>query len=145
MLVVPPCFDNQSAQPVWINCPYNSSNGLSPERLTSNTLLLLQAFNFRVTFEGRFRRRLAPGDLHSLTDRFPVLHSFKVFCILYMRKLYTVTRVTVKQGCALNRASHKCLFVRAKPSPERKRVLCQFYAECKTGTTPFFLIFRKPF
>ncbi len=35
MLVVPPYFDNQSAQPVWIECPYYGVNGLLPEYFTT--------------------------------------------------------------------------------------------------------------
>ncbi len=40
---------------------------------------LFQAFDFRVTFKSCNRRRLTPDDLHSLTVRFSLLHSFKVF------------------------------------------------------------------
>lgn len=45
-------------------------------------------FDFRATFKGRSRRRLAPGGLHSLAGRFPLLRSFEVVCMFVMRELY---------------------------------------------------------
>src|SRR5437879_4325017 len=63
VLVVPPCFDNQSAQPVWINCPYSSSNGLS-----RNALLVIHIYCFRHSTSESRSRVVSEGGSHPVTS-----------------------------------------------------------------------------
>ncbi len=95
MLVVPPCFDNRSAQPVWTNCPYSSSNGPSPEYLT-----MIYSYRFRYSTSESRSRVVSEGGLHPVTSTLwqtvSLYSTRSKSSIFSCRELYTPEVVKVK-------------------------------------------------
>jgi len=103
--VVPPCFDSQTAQPVV--GPTILYPALTGWPGTSYHCMAMQfrAIDSRATFKALIRRRLAPGDLHSLADSFPLLRSFQVF--------YTILPQTIHA---------ERIICQAKNQPDRPKI-----------------------